>query len=86
MGKTQTPLKILIVGRNPGPLYETEEIQRLIEKGDKVEQFTCDADMIIGESAMKSLPKTVRFTITAIENLRKEQHSGKNKRKSKESS
>jgi hypothetical protein len=77
MGKTQTPLKILIVGRNPGPLYETEEIQQLIKKGDQVEQFTCDADVIIGEGAMRSLPKTIRFTITAIENLRKERHGKK---------
>lgn len=71
MGKTQKPLKILVIGREDSDLWNSKDVQNLIEKGDKVERIDLEADAVMGEIAYRTFPKTARFTIQAIEGLRK---------------
>lgn len=71
MGKTQKPLKILVMGPSAGQLFQDKKVQALIEKGDNVQIMEVEADCIMGETSYRTFPKTLKFTIAAIEGIRK---------------
>lgn len=81
MGKTTKPLRIVVIGPTASKLFEDKKVKALIEKGDTVQTMTFEADVVIGENAMRTYPKTIKFTIAAIEDIRKAKPKPKKKAK-----
>lgn len=90
VGKVQKPLKIIVIGREDSEIWKHPDVRQLMERGDHIERVDLEADIVMGETAFRTFPDTVKFTIRAIEGIRKHKpkpepkdESGKTSKKGK---
>ena len=74
MGKTRTPLTILVIGDNEEQLMNSPEIMALIEKGDIVTHGCRDYDLVIGDKAIRAFPQTMQFVVKSVDEVRKQKN------------